>query len=70
MEQSTRTPVNELIREKDFYRSKLEQATGRIKTLEFDLSELQKRDVLLSKKLAETTNKSPNGYRPKYRRTA
>ena len=45
---------NELIRERDFYRSKLVQAKTRIKTLEFDLSELQKRDIVLSKKLAES----------------
>ena len=61
---------NELIRERDFYRSKLVQAKTRIKTLEFDLSELQKRDIVLSKKLAESANKSNNGYRPRYRKQA
>ena len=40
MDMAISTPVNEVIRERDFYRSKLEQAKGRIKTLEFDLSEL------------------------------
>ncbi len=61
---------NELIRERDFYRSKLVQAKTRIKTLEFDLSELQKRDIVLSKRLAEVSNKSNNGYRPRYRKQA
>ena len=63
-------PANELIRERDFYRAKLQSAKSRIKTLEFDLSELQKRDIVLSKKLAESANKSNNGYRPKYRKQA
>ena len=63
-------PANELIRERDFYRAKLQSAKSRIKTLEFDLSELQKRDFDLSKKLAEVSNKSNNGYRPKYRKQA
>ena len=63
-------PANELIRERDCYRAKLQSAKSRIKTLEFDLSELQKRDSVLSKKLAEVSNKSNNGYRPKYRKQA
>lgn len=49
---------NELIRERDFYRAKLEEATARVKSLEFDCAELQKRDVELSKRLAEVANKS------------
>ena len=40
----------ELIRERDFYRAKLEESDARVKTLEFDLAELQKRDVELSKR--------------------
>ena len=40
-------PANELIRERDFYRAKLQSAKSRIKTLEFDLSELQKRDFII-----------------------
>jgi predicted nuclease with TOPRIM domain len=54
---------NELIRERDFYRAKLEEVTARVKSLEFDCAELQKRDVELSKRLAEVANKSVN-YRP------
>ena len=30
-------------KERDFYRAKLEEATARIRTLEYDLSELQQR---------------------------
>ena len=41
----------ELIRERDFYRAKLEESDARVKTLEFDLAELQKRDVELSKRV-------------------
>jgi predicted nuclease with TOPRIM domain len=58
---------NELIRERDFYRAKLEEANTRIKSLEFDCSELQKRDVELSKRLSEVANKSAV-YKP-HRRT-
>jgi len=56
----------ELIRERDFYRAKLEEANTRVKTLEFDNAELQKRDVELSKRVSELANKGY--YRPKPRR--
>ena len=59
---------NELIRERDFYRAKLANANTRIKSLEGDLSELQRRDNILSKRLAEIANKPTNGYRPRYRK--
>jgi|TARA_R110000803_G_C11766117_1_gene294603 TolA-binding protein len=68
MDMAISTPVNEVIRERDFYRSKLEQAKGRIKTLEFDLSELQKQDTLLRKQLRENQGRPMNGNRPKYRK--
>ena len=54
----------ELIRERDFYRAKLEESNARVKTLEFDCAELQKRDVELSKRLAEMANKGAN-FRPR-----
>jgi|TARA_B100001059_G_scaffold40984_1_gene32965 chromosome segregation ATPase len=60
--------MNELIRERDFYRAKLANANTRIKSLEGDLSELQRRDNILSKRLAEIANKPTNGYRPRYRK--
>ena len=68
MDMAISTPVNEVIRERDFYRSKLEQAKGRIKTLEFDLSELQKQDTLLRKQLRENQGRPMNGNRPEYRK--
>ena len=68
MDMALSTPTNEVIRERDFYRSKLEQAKGRIKTLEFDLSELQKQDTLLRKQLRENQGRPMTGNRPKYRK--
>ena len=62
--------MNELIRERDFYRAKLAEASTRIKSLEGDLAELQKRDSILSKRLSELANKSSNGYRPRYRKVS
>jgi len=56
----------ELIRERDFYRAKLSETNARVKTLEFDLAELQKRDAELTKRLAEVANRG--NYRPKPRR--
>ena len=58
---------NELIRERDFYRAKLKEATARVKTLESDCAELQKRDIELSKRLAEVANKSNMSWRPRRR---
>ena len=58
---------NELIRERDFYRAKLEEATARVKSLESDCAELQRRDADLSKRLAEVDNKSNTSYRPRRR---
>jgi predicted nuclease with TOPRIM domain len=75
MEVQVASPVrsnesNELIRERDFYRAKLAQAKTRVKSLEGDLAELQKRDSILSKRLSELANKSSNGYRPRYRKVS
>jgi predicted nuclease with TOPRIM domain len=56
----------ELIRERDFYRAKLDEANARVKTLEFDNAELQKRDAELSKRMAESVNRG--NYRPKPKR--
>jgi len=56
----------ELIRERDFYRAKLDESNARVKALEFDNAELVKRDQDLSKRLAENANR--NTYRPKPRR--
>ena len=59
--------ANELIRERDFYHAKMQEAQARIKTLEFDMAELQKRDVQLTERLKEVANKSNAGYRPRRR---
>ena len=56
----------ELIRERDFYRAKLEESNARVKTLEFDNAELQKRDAELSKRVADMANRG--NYRPKPKR--
>ena len=56
----------ELIRERDFYRAKLLEANERVKTLEFDNAELQKRDVELSKRVSDLANRG--NYRPKPKR--
>jgi hypothetical protein len=56
----------ELIRERDFYRAKLDEANARVKALEFDNAELVRRDQDLNKRLAESSNRG--GYRPKPRR--
>ena len=57
---------NDLIRERDFYRAKLDEATARIKTLEFDNAELVKRDQDVTKRISELANRGAN--RPRGRR--
>ena len=57
----------ELIRERDFYRAKLEEEKTLVKTLRFDNAELQKRDEELTKRMAEMANRPVN--RPFKRRT-
>ena len=56
----------ELVRERDFYKAKLKEKTARVKSLEFDLAELQKRDVELTKRMSEVANRG--NYRPKPKR--
>jgi hypothetical protein len=57
---------NDLVRERDFYRAKLDEATTRIKTLEFDNAELVKRDQDVTKRISELANRGAN--RPRGRR--
>ena len=57
---------NDLVRERDFYRAKLDEATARIKTLEFDNAELVKRDQDITKRISELANRGAN--RPRGRR--
>ena len=57
----------ELIRERDFYRAKLEEEKTLVKTLRFDNAELQKRDAELTKRMAEMANRPvvrPRNKRP------
>ena len=61
------TVENDLVRERDFYRAKLDEANARIKSLEFDNAELVKRDQDLSKRISELANKGAN-FRPRPRR--
>ena len=61
------TVENDLVRERDFYRVKLDEANARIKSLEFDNAELVKRDQDLSKRLSEVANKNAN-FRPRQKR--
>ena len=42
-----------LVRERDFYRAKLDEANARLKTLEFENAELLRRDQELSKRIAD-----------------
>ena len=55
-------------KERDFYRAKLEEATARIRTLEYDLSELQKRDKVLSKRVKFMASNPPRRPRSRYAR--
>jgi|TARA_B110000503_G_scaffold142735_1_gene240664 hypothetical protein len=57
---------NEIVRERDFYRAKLEQTIARNKTLEFDCAELVKRDQELTQRLSEMVTSRPSSYRPRY----
>jgi|TARA_A200000159_G_scaffold97541_1_gene90370 chromosome segregation ATPase len=56
----------ELVRERDFYKAKLKEKNARVKSLEFDLAELQKRDAELTKRMSEAANRG--NYRPKPKR--
>ena len=60
---------DELVRERDFYRAKMGELNARVKTLEYENAELEKRDQDLSQRVAEMSNRgNNNGYRPKPRR--
>ena len=57
----------ELVRERDFYRAKLEEEKTLVKTLRFDNAELQKRDADLTKRMSEMANRPvmrPRNKRP------
>jgi hypothetical protein len=58
------TVENDVVRERDFYRAKLDEAYARIKSLEFDNAELVRRDQELTKRCSELSNKGAN--RPRF----
>ena len=59
---------DEIIRERDFFRAKLQEAISRVKVLEGDNAELQKRDSEVTKRLNELSNQPNTNYRPRYRK--
>jgi len=54
---------NDLVRERDFYRAKNAELQARIKVLEGDNAELQRRDQDLTKRMNELANRG--NYRPR-----
>jgi hypothetical protein len=58
---------DELIRERDFFRAKMQELVARVKVLEGDNAELQKRDAEVTQRLQEIANIKPTSYRPRYR---
>jgi hypothetical protein len=58
---------DELIRERDFFRAKMQELVTRVKVLEGDNAELQKRDAEVTQRLQEIANIKPTSYRPRYR---
>lgn len=58
---------DELIRERDFYLAKMQELVTRVKVLEGDNAELQKRDADVTARLQEIANIKPTSHRPRYR---
>ena len=58
---------DEIIRERDFFRAKMQELVSRVKVLEGDNAELQKRDAEVTQRLQEIANIKPTSYRPRYR---
>ena len=58
---------DEIIRERDFFRAKLQEAISRVKVLEGDNADLQKRDADVTKRLGELSNQNNTNYRPRNR---
>ncbi len=56
----------ELVRERDFLKSKVQELTNRVKTLEYDCAELQRRESELSIRLKEVSNYRPPRYNPNF----
>ena len=60
--------TDSVVKERDFYRAKLEQAQGRIRSLEHDLAELQTRDKILSERVKHLASNPPRRPRSRYAR--
>ena len=50
---------DELIRERDFLKLKVQELTGKVRDLEYDCAELQRRESDLSYRLKEMSNYRP-----------
>ena len=59
---------NSTAKERDFYRAKLVEAQARIRTLEYDLSELQTRDKTLTERVKYLASNPPRRPRSRYAR--
>ena len=59
---------NSTAKERDFYRAKLVEAQARIRTLEYDLSELQTRDKTLTERVKYLASNPPRRTRSRYAR--
>ena len=60
--------TDSVVKERDFYRAKLEQAQGRIHSLEHDLAELQTRDKTLTERVKHLASNPPRRPRSRYAR--
>ena len=56
---------NDLVRERDFYRAKNAELQARVKVLEGDNADLQRRDQELTKRVNDLANRG--NYRPRRR---
>jgi hypothetical protein len=58
--------VENVVKERDFYRAKVAELNARIRSLEYDNADLQRRDSEISERLKEVSNNKSN-YRPRRR---
>ena len=57
-----------VMKERDFYRAKLDEANGRIRSLEHTLAELQVRDKTLTERVKYLASNPPRRPRSRYAR--
>lgn len=55
--------TEEIVRERDFLRLKVQELTGRIRTLEYDCAELQRRENDLNYRIKDISNQR---FRPNF----